>query len=197
MTQISEHHSEQEGESNLSENCGIDFLVHGDTIGIDDFLEGESKVIDLDIGGWLDGVVGEFLEVSGGEVLEDFLDGLLIFIGTPEIPDVGSVSCFHQVQLHVQVLFFRHEPLVHFQRTDLVFNAVSADLVNLHQVALELLLGVFGEDSRLLDALLQLSDLGRNAGEGRQLESLTHERIADSGNLLSDLTTLLEDHDVD
>lgn len=45
MADITEHHTEQEGESHDREDSRVDFLVHRNTVGVDDLLEDISKVI--------------------------------------------------------------------------------------------------------------------------------------------------------
>ena len=52
MADISEHNTKQEGEGNDGEDCWVDLLEHGDSIGIHNFLKGICEFISLDIG-WL------------------------------------------------------------------------------------------------------------------------------------------------
>ena len=52
MTDITKHHSKQEGEGHDGEDSRVDLLEHGDSVGIHNFLEGKCEIISLDIG-WL------------------------------------------------------------------------------------------------------------------------------------------------
>jgi len=45
MTNITKHNTKQEWESNDSKYRWIYFLIHGDTIGVNDFLENTSEFI--------------------------------------------------------------------------------------------------------------------------------------------------------
>jgi hypothetical protein len=145
MTHITKHHTKQERESHLGEYCWVDFLVHRDTISVNHHLEGDSKFIDLDVSGWLDGVVLELFEVSGWVLSENFLDSDFFLIRTPEVADIGYLSSLHKVELEVKMLFLGNKPFVHLQSTHLVLAIISSDLVNLSQVILELLLRVIGQ----------------------------------------------------
>ena len=176
MTHISEHDSEQEWEGDLREYGWVDFLIHGHSIGVDDLLKGECEVVNLDVGGWLDGVAGELLEVGGGMVDQDLSDPVLLFIGTPEIPNVGGGACLHEIDLSVDVFLLGDEPLVDFQGTDLVSCVVVVTyLIDLEQVALELLLGVFGQGLGLSDTVLHFLDFRGNSLERWEIKSLSHE----------------------
>jgi hypothetical protein len=45
MAHITKHHSEEEGESDACEDGRVNFLVHGDTIGVNNFLETIGEII--------------------------------------------------------------------------------------------------------------------------------------------------------
>jgi hypothetical protein len=137
VTHITEHDSKEEGEGDLGEDGGVDFLVHGDTIGVHNLLERPCEVVDFDVSGRLNCVVSELLEVSGGVVLQDFLDSGLVIIWRPEVADVGVATNLEVVQLEVEVLLLGNEPLVDFEGADFSL-LVSSDLVDLDQVLLEL-----------------------------------------------------------
>jgi hypothetical protein len=50
VSDISEHHAEEEGEDGDSEEAGVDLLVAGYAICIDDGLEGGGEFVDLEVG---------------------------------------------------------------------------------------------------------------------------------------------------
>ena len=50
MSYIAEHCSEKEGEGDDGERCRVDLAVVRDSIGVDDFLEGMGKLVDLEMG---------------------------------------------------------------------------------------------------------------------------------------------------
>jgi len=52
MSDISEHHTKQERKDGYSKKCWVDFLVARNTIGVDDFLEGCSEGVGLEVSGW-------------------------------------------------------------------------------------------------------------------------------------------------
>lgn len=65
MSNITKHDTKQEWESYHCENSWVDFLVHGNTISVNDFLEDIRELVCLDVSRWLNGVVLESLEISG------------------------------------------------------------------------------------------------------------------------------------
>ena len=64
MCDVPKHHSEKEGEGDACKNGRIDFLVHRDTICVDNLLEAPSEVIGLDEGRGRNVVLKELLEIS-------------------------------------------------------------------------------------------------------------------------------------
>lgn len=53
MPDVSKHDSEEEGEDRNSEKAGVDFLIPGNTVSVDDFLERGCEFVDFEIGRWL------------------------------------------------------------------------------------------------------------------------------------------------
>jgi len=51
VTVITEHHSEEEGEGDDGEGCGVSFHVGGDTVHVGDHLEGGGHFVFLEVGG--------------------------------------------------------------------------------------------------------------------------------------------------
>lgn len=98
MSNITKHDTEQEWESYYGKYSRIDFLVHRDTIGVNDLLESSSELIWLDVCGWCNSVIFKSLKVSSGVVLEYFSDLSLLETGAPEISNVGSLTLSHIVQ---------------------------------------------------------------------------------------------------
>jgi hypothetical protein len=89
VSNITKHYSEQEWESNHGKYCGVNFFVHRDTIGVNDFLEDIRELICLDVSRWFNGVVFESLEISS-RVLTKYIPNLVfIFIRGPEVSDVS------------------------------------------------------------------------------------------------------------
>jgi hypothetical protein len=50
MAHVSEHHTEQEGENGNGVQSRVDFLVSGNTVSVDNFLEGSCESVGLDVG---------------------------------------------------------------------------------------------------------------------------------------------------
>jgi hypothetical protein len=113
VSHITKHDSEKERESNTSKNSWVDFLVHGDTISVHNFLESPCELIGLDVGGWLNSVVAESLEVGSRVLLEYFPDFTFLGNWTPEEANIGTSTRSHVVERMIESLFFGNEPLVH------------------------------------------------------------------------------------
>ena len=73
MANIAEHNTEQEREGNDGKHCWINFFVHRNTIGIYDFLEDIGEIVGFNVRWWLDGVIFESVNLSGGECAEFLL----------------------------------------------------------------------------------------------------------------------------
>lgn len=98
MTHISVHDTKQKWESNHGKDSRVDFFVHRNTIGINDLLEWHSKLVSLDMSGWLDGVVLVPLEVSCRVLSQHVPDLWLVLVGTPEVSNVSCLSLSHVVK---------------------------------------------------------------------------------------------------
>jgi hypothetical protein len=97
MTDITEHHTEQEGESHNREDSGVDFFVHRYTIGVDDLLEDVCEVICLDVCGRLYGMVLKPFNRSC-RVCPKFLPQIFFSVtGAPEVTYVCSITLPHLV----------------------------------------------------------------------------------------------------
>jgi hypothetical protein len=60
-------------------------------------------------------VVFESLEISSRILSKHVSDLLFIFVWTPEITNVGSLSLSHAVQVVVERFFFCYKPLINFK----------------------------------------------------------------------------------
>lgn len=97
MADITEHHTEQEGESYDREDCRVNFLVHRNTIGVDDLLEDVREVIRLNVCGRLYGMVLKSFNGSS-RVCPEFLPQIFFSItGAPEVTYVSSIPLPHLV----------------------------------------------------------------------------------------------------
>ena len=104
----------------------------------------------------------------------------------------------HEVEGPVEGFLLSYEPLVHLERAYLVIWVLPAgNLVDLLQIILELSLGGLGEGLAVLDALFDLHYLLVNSARAGQVKSLTHEGVANPDDLLSQILSLLEHHDID
>ena len=54
MEDVPKHDPEFEGEGHNGEHCGIDLLVGGHSVGVDDLLEGEVELIAVEVSGSLE-----------------------------------------------------------------------------------------------------------------------------------------------
>jgi hypothetical protein len=126
MAQVTEHHSEQQWEGNYSKDSWIDFFMHRDTIGVDNFLENNRKIISFNIGWRLNAMIFKSLKV-GRTVSREARSNLLLSY-------VGSFPLLHQVNTVVDSLFFGNKPFVDFKAAStLLGSAISAwDLINLN-----------------------------------------------------------------
>jgi hypothetical protein len=124
VAHISEHYSEQERERNASENCGVEFLVHGNSVSVDDLLVDPGVVVGLDEGGRSDVMVVEWLELGGRVVLEHVSDDVFLVGGAPEVSHVAALGLLHHVHGVVEGLLLGHEPLVDLQGADLFSVAI-------------------------------------------------------------------------
>jgi len=68
MSNITKHDTEQEWESNNSKDCWVYFLIHWDTIGVNDLLESISELIRFDISRWGNWMILKSLEIGCGIV---------------------------------------------------------------------------------------------------------------------------------
>lgn len=128
MANISEHHTEQEGECYDREDCRVDFLVHRYTIGVDDFLEDVSEIICLYVCGRLNGMVLKPFNGSSW-VCPEFLPKIFFSItGAPEVTNVCSIPLPHLVDARINSLFLGYEPFVDFESARVVM-IVNLDLV--------------------------------------------------------------------
>jgi hypothetical protein len=64
MCDVTKHHSEEEWEGDTCEDSRIDFLVHRDTICVDNLLKAPGEIVRLDVSGRRDAMAVELLEVS-------------------------------------------------------------------------------------------------------------------------------------
>lgn len=98
MTQITKHYTKQEWERHASKDCWIDFLIHGNTIGVDNFLESPCEFIRLNVSWWLNGMVIEPFEVSS-RVLLKYISNFAFFCDwTPEETNIGTSTSLHVVE---------------------------------------------------------------------------------------------------
>lgn len=105
MANITKHHTEQEGESHDSEDCGVDFLVHRYTIGVDDLLEDVREIICLNVCGRLNGMVLKPFNGSS-RVRPEFLSKIFFSVtGAPEVTNVCSIPLPHLVDARINSLF--------------------------------------------------------------------------------------------
>ena len=134
MAQVSEHHSEQQWEGNYCKDSWIDFFMHRDTIGVDNFFENNRKIISFNIGWRLNAMIFISLKVGRTVSREARSNLLLHFRWAPEISYVGSFPLLHQVNTVVDSLFFGNKPFVDFKAAStLLGSAISAwDLIDLN-----------------------------------------------------------------
>jgi hypothetical protein len=140
MTDITEHHPEQEGESHNREDSGVDFFVHRYTIGVDDLLEDVCEVICLDVCGRLYGMVLKPFNGSS-RVCPEFLPQIFFSVTrAPEVTNVCSIPLPHLVNARINSLFLGYEPFVDFERARVVMIVnldmvlVVLNLINLDQI---------------------------------------------------------------
>lgn len=115
MTVVTEHHCEQEWESNHCEDGWVSFLIERHAIGVSDFLVDERYLAHLEVSRWLDDVgvsvtTLDLFEFSAAEVRDSFLDDVLLFDGRPEEADVSGAAALHHIQGIVDGLLLGDEP---------------------------------------------------------------------------------------
>jgi hypothetical protein len=140
MTHITEHDTEQEGESHTGKYSRVNFLVHGNTISVNDFLEGPCELISFKVSRRLDSMVTKSLIVRSGIVLKNFPDLRLLFNGAPEEANVGGLTLLHLVEGMIESLFLGNEPLVDLESTNSFSykTFISTDLIYSKKIVLKL-----------------------------------------------------------
>ena len=98
MTHVSEHDTEKEWERDAGKHSWVSFLVHGDTIGVDDLLEGSSEFISFEIGGGSDCMIVKSFKVGCGVLRKSLSNLFFISNGGPEESNVGSSTLSHVVE---------------------------------------------------------------------------------------------------
>jgi len=63
MTNITEHHTEQERKCDNAEICWVDLPIPRNAIGINNLLEWHCELVLLEFSRWIDGVVFYFVEL--------------------------------------------------------------------------------------------------------------------------------------
>lgn len=128
MAYVTEHHTEQEGESHDRKDCGVDFLVHRYAICVDDLLEGVGEFISLNVSGRLYGMVLKPFNGCSRVCPKFFPKIIFSFTGAPEITNVCSILLPHLVDARINSLLLGNEPFVDFEGTRVVI-IVILDLV--------------------------------------------------------------------
>lgn len=64
MADVSEHHSEEEGEGHHVESSGVDFFIVGDTVCSNDFMIWVDEFVDLKVSRWVQLVFLDFIDLS-------------------------------------------------------------------------------------------------------------------------------------
>jgi len=72
MADITEHHTEEEWESDDTKVCWVDFLIPRNAIGVHDFLEWHCELILLEFSRRVDSVIFHFVELSSLELIRFF-----------------------------------------------------------------------------------------------------------------------------
>ena len=94
MTHITEHNTEQEGENRNGVQSRIYLLVSGNTVSVDDFLEGRCESVGLDVG-W---VLCFGLHFSQRyERRENLVKQACLLLLNPNFSDHNVVSFFEQI----------------------------------------------------------------------------------------------------
>lgn len=160
MTNVTEHYTEEEGEGNDCEHCGIDLLMHWNTIGIYYLLEGLCKFVSLDIGWRFNRVVLVTLEISSGICSESLTHTILLSGRAPKVANIGSFALFEIVKGRINGFLFGNKPFVNLECANafLVKCSISLRIVN-HVDLLEISLKV---TTRGLSEVLALSNIASN-----------------------------------
>ena len=107
MTHISKHDSKLEGESDTSENCGVDFFIIWHTISINDLLKGPDAVITSERGGRCKRGVVNYIDLRSfdifvsWQILDRVLNILDLEYWSPEEADEQFFPCFQHIQLMI------------------------------------------------------------------------------------------------
>ena len=166
--------------------------MHGNSIGIDNLLENFSKLIRFDVSGRLDGVIFKSLQIGWSESSQVRSKLLFFLARAPEIADVHSFALLHQVNAAIDRSFFGNKPFVDLKTACRLLS--TRDLTYLNKVFLKLLFGLHSQIMRFHNVSFDFLNLLINLRKRRQIKSLSHKRVADSGNFFSHRTTILKDY---
>jgi hypothetical protein len=99
---------------------------------------------------------------------------------------------FHQVNAAIDRSFFGNKPFVDLKTACRLLS--TRDLTYLNKVFLKLLFGLHSQIMRFYNVSFDFLNLLINLRKRRQIKSLSHKRVADSGNFFSHRTTILKDY---
>jgi len=136
MTHITEHHTEEEWESDDGEHSWVSLLVSGNTIGIYNQLEHLSHIIQFNVSWSSNVVVFKKIHFHCRKLLDPSHD-IVLFLGwSPEISNERLVLPFHHIECLIQSLFSCNKHFVN---------------INSRNIAVTLLVGIkLVEDNKLI-----------------------------------------------
>lgn len=156
------------------------------------------EVVELEVCWGLDFSNVLFVEDGSLEGVHLLSERWLFVDWAPEVADEGLDSSLHLVHGEVDSLLLGDSPLVDLKHADVINHSLlSVELVDGHKIFLDLSLGDIHKVVSFSKHLSDVSDLVVNFSWGWEFESLSHERVANSLNFVSDLGTFLENDQVD
>jgi len=199
VTHITEHHSEEEWESNDGDERWVSFQIRRDTIGIDDALEHKSEIVDFEVSWSWDGMIVIGADLTSCVVLKSLLDLVFLLDWSPVVTDVLLVLGFHRVESLVKRLLFCEEHLVDINSRRSLVNTIGIDFVEFQKDFSERLFGLDVDRSGSSDSFFDFLNLSWNLPNFRKFDSLTLwlESVANSLDSISDVISVPEHDDED
>lgn len=198
VTQVTEHDSEEEWETDGGKGGWVEFLVVRHSILVHNQLGKEEEVVELKVSGRLNFSNVLLVEDGSLEGVHLFSEGWLFVDWAPEVADKGLDSSLHLVHGEVDSLLLGDSPLVDLKHADVIDHSLlSVELVDGHKILLDLTLGDVNEVVSFSKHLSDVSDLVVNLSGGWEFKSLSHEGVTNSLNFVSDLGTFLENDQID
>ena len=125
MSDVSKHHAKEEGESYGKHDCGVELLVAGNSVGVNNFLEKSCKNIGLDICGWSIVEVVYYVQFSVRQVV-DPENGVELTKYQIKLALLDPYIGCEQISLHLELAHVQEDVLLNDQIGVSFFESVKS-----------------------------------------------------------------------